>query len=83
MIDAPRMLSIFDAHSKPHVSRRAERGRQGLEPLGSLRQHLELVLRALAHYFEHSSDVRGWHILVKEVRHAVHEQKPSATPAPW
>lgn len=81
VLDAPRVPIVLDAHAQPDVRRWAESWRQSLEPLGSLREHLELVLWALAHDVEYTSDILHRHVLVKEVRHAVHEDEPPAAPA--
>src|SRR5262249_29058566 len=83
IVDARCVLLAFHADAHPDVPRDIERRCHRGHALGTLRQYLELVSGRLPHDAEHAPHIRVGHLLVEQVRHAVHEDAATRTPSEW
>src|SRR5690606_13643334 len=84
--DLPKQLGpiriplVLDAHTHPDVFRPWEESAQRHESLGSLGQHLKLMLGAAAHRLKHSLDKVEGNLFMEQIGHRVDEDPPRLPP---
>jgi hypothetical protein len=81
VLDSSCVLLVLHADSEPDVRRETGSTAYFHQSLRPLRQDLELVLASPADDIEYTADVFHRHVLVKQIRHAVHEDATAAAPA--
>jgi hypothetical protein len=79
-VDSMREALVLDAYAHPNVRWPGKTFLKLDDSLRSFRQYLECVTIALFHHTKDTSDELERNRLVKQVTHAVHEDKSRGTP---
>jgi len=79
-LDAPLILGTLDRHAHLYVAGPVKSRRHASKAFGAFCEDLVRMLRCPAHHVEYQLQILLRHLDMKQVRHAVHEDRTRTTP---